>query len=255
MIDTLQCKVKRKELRQEYHKAREANRRSGAAPKTCRFYKELEAIFGGDPTSTAKSPVDTLEGTEAAEREPNPEDEEVELDDDVELPVGQAARNRSALWSCLASLSSCSPVSKKQERRRLMWPSGTPHIPAECLHQIRKCPRRSKKDMFQEVLHSSKAEKRERKEWREAEREDRKENQEFVKDATEQMIKVMEEQTQMLKSLIMLQTEQMNARPPLQHTRNSFTCPPQNSARTVFSGSSQFPLHFTPSDNFQNDSW
>ncbi|CAM2096124.1 unnamed protein product [Caretta caretta] len=75
----------------------------------------------------------------------------------------------------------------------------TPHTPAERLRQIRKCPRRSKEDMFWEVLHFSNAEKREHKECREAKRQDRKENQEFVKDATEWMIKVMEEQTQMLK--------------------------------------------------------
>ncbi|CAM4642537.1 unnamed protein product [Lepidochelys olivacea] len=35
-------------------------------------------------------------------------------------PVGQAARNFSPLLRCLASLSSCSPASKKQEMRRLI---------------------------------------------------------------------------------------------------------------------------------------
>ncbi|EMP38031.1 hypothetical protein UY3_04790 [Chelonia mydas] len=64
--DTLQCRAKIKELRQVYHKAREANHRSSAAPKTCRFYKELDAILGGDLTSTAKSPVDTSAGLEVA---------------------------------------------------------------------------------------------------------------------------------------------------------------------------------------------
>ncbi|XP_074988534.1 uncharacterized protein LOC142073222 isoform X2 [Caretta caretta] len=114
-----------------YHKAREANHHSGAAPKTCQFYKELDAILAGDPSSTAKSPVDTSVGLEAAERGPNLEgeviDEEVELDDDMELPVEQAARNCSPLWRCLASLGSCSLGNKKQERRCLMWLSGTPH--------------------------------------------------------------------------------------------------------------------------------
>ncbi|EMP32473.1 von Willebrand factor A domain-containing protein 3B [Chelonia mydas] len=90
--DMVQCREKIKELRQVYHKAREAKCHSGAAPKTCRFYKELDAILGGDPTSTAKSPMNTSAGLEAAERRPNPEDEvideEVELDDDEELPAG-----------------------------------------------------------------------------------------------------------------------------------------------------------------------
>ncbi|EMP33163.1 hypothetical protein UY3_09725 [Chelonia mydas] len=87
--DKQQYKVKIKELRQAYQKAREANHRSGGAPKTFRFYKELNAILGGDSTSIADSPVDT---SEAAERGGNLEaeilDEEVELEEDVELPAG-----------------------------------------------------------------------------------------------------------------------------------------------------------------------
>ncbi|EMP36519.1 Zinc finger and SCAN domain-containing protein 20 [Chelonia mydas] len=87
--DTLQCRSKIKELRQVYHKAREANRHSSAAPKTCHFYKELDSILDGDPTS--KSPVDTSERMEEAEGVPNREDEvideEMELDLDVALPV------------------------------------------------------------------------------------------------------------------------------------------------------------------------
>ncbi|EMP42441.1 hypothetical protein UY3_00280 [Chelonia mydas] len=58
-----QCHAKIKELRQAYQKEREANCRSGAVPKTCCFYKELDIILGGDPTSTAKSPVDALGDT------------------------------------------------------------------------------------------------------------------------------------------------------------------------------------------------
>ncbi|EMP35161.1 hypothetical protein UY3_07673 [Chelonia mydas] len=63
--DTLQRRVKVKELQNAYHKAREANGRSGAVPTTCRFYKELDAILGGDPTSTLKSTVDTSEAVPA----------------------------------------------------------------------------------------------------------------------------------------------------------------------------------------------
>ncbi|EMP36005.1 Zinc finger and SCAN domain-containing protein 29 [Chelonia mydas] len=41
--DALQCRVKVKELRNAHRKACEANCRSGAAPATCLFYKELDA--------------------------------------------------------------------------------------------------------------------------------------------------------------------------------------------------------------------
>ncbi|KAG6922285.1 zinc finger and SCAN domain containing 20, partial [Chelydra serpentina] len=60
-----------KELRKVYQKAREANRRSSAALKTCCFYKELDAILGSNPTSTAKTPVDTSAGLEPVESGPN----------------------------------------------------------------------------------------------------------------------------------------------------------------------------------------
>ncbi|EMP25621.1 hypothetical protein UY3_17311 [Chelonia mydas] len=48
-----------KELQNTYHKVQEANCHSSAASTSCRLYKELDAILGGDPTSTAKAPVDT----------------------------------------------------------------------------------------------------------------------------------------------------------------------------------------------------
>ncbi|XP_050822147.1 zinc finger and SCAN domain-containing protein 29-like [Gopherus flavomarginatus] len=60
--DALQCRVKVKELQSAYCKAREGNRRSGAAPTTCRFYKELDAILGGDPTANPRTTMDTSGG-------------------------------------------------------------------------------------------------------------------------------------------------------------------------------------------------
>ncbi|KAM7151411.1 zinc finger and SCAN domain-containing protein 20-like [Macrochelys suwanniensis] len=56
--DALQCRIKVKELWSTYRKARKANGRSGAPPTTCRFYKELDAILGGDPTSIPSTTAD-----------------------------------------------------------------------------------------------------------------------------------------------------------------------------------------------------
>ncbi|EMP27606.1 hypothetical protein UY3_15294 [Chelonia mydas] len=82
--DALQCRVKVKELWNAYHKAREADCCSSAAPATCRFYKELDTILGGDPTSTPSTTMDTSEpsstkqeeeaesGSEGAEEEEDP---------------------------------------------------------------------------------------------------------------------------------------------------------------------------------------
>ncbi|EMP42267.1 hypothetical protein UY3_00427 [Chelonia mydas] len=87
--DTQLCHAKIKELRQAYQKAREANCRSGMALKTCRFYKELLTIVGGDPTSTAKSPHRYFGGMEAAASGVSPEDEVVDAEVKLEENVGQ----------------------------------------------------------------------------------------------------------------------------------------------------------------------
>ncbi|XP_053891440.1 myb/SANT-like DNA-binding domain-containing protein 2 isoform X2 [Malaclemys terrapin pileata] len=60
--DAQQCRVKIKELRQAYHKAREANGRSGAEPQTCRFYAELHAILGSGATTTPTVCFDSING-------------------------------------------------------------------------------------------------------------------------------------------------------------------------------------------------
>ncbi|KAG6939055.1 zinc finger and SCAN domain containing 29, partial [Chelydra serpentina] len=62
--DAMQCRIKVKELQSAYRKAREKNSHSGAPPTTCRFYKELDAILGGDPTTVQSTTVDTGEWEE-----------------------------------------------------------------------------------------------------------------------------------------------------------------------------------------------
>ncbi|EMP37176.1 Zinc finger and SCAN domain-containing protein 29 [Chelonia mydas] len=81
-LDTLQCRVKVKELQNAYHKVWEANCRSGAAPTSCQFYKELDAILGGDPTSTVKTTVAT--SVACIPVESGLRQEEEILDEDVE---------------------------------------------------------------------------------------------------------------------------------------------------------------------------
>ncbi|EMP29221.1 hypothetical protein UY3_13666 [Chelonia mydas] len=79
--DTLQCRVKVKELCKAY-KLWEANCCSGAVPTSCQFYKELDAILGGDHTSSVKTTVDTSVAHVPVKRGPSQEEEI--LDEDVE---------------------------------------------------------------------------------------------------------------------------------------------------------------------------
>ncbi|XP_053875960.1 zinc finger and SCAN domain-containing protein 20-like [Malaclemys terrapin pileata] len=67
--DALQCRIKVKELRSAYRKARDANSRSGAPPATSRFYEELDVILGVNPTSTLSTTMDTSEPMWGGEEE------------------------------------------------------------------------------------------------------------------------------------------------------------------------------------------
>ncbi|XP_073159892.1 uncharacterized protein [Lepidochelys kempii] len=145
--DMHQCHVKIKELRQAYQKAREANRCFGAMPKTCCFYKELDAILDGDPTSTAKSLVDISAGLEAADSGLNPEDkvmdDEVELEDNVEPMAGSSGCATS--WDLFST-----PEGSNQSQQPVFGAHdageespdvafrGMPYTLAEHLPQIRK---------------------------------------------------------------------------------------------------------------------
>ncbi|XP_065446718.1 uncharacterized protein LOC135982682 [Chrysemys picta bellii] len=235
-----QCRAKIKELRQVYHKMREANHRSGGACKTCCFYKELNAILVGDPISITDCPVDT---SHAAERGSNPEAEIVN-EDDVVLPVGlPGGPGSQELFSTPEVLSG--------EREADETPAqtlNTSRTPVDWLRQIRKKPRLSKEHVFREVLQRDDRQTREQKGCWEAERQDRKESAAFAREVTERMIKVMADQTEMLKSLIQLQTEQIRVGAPLQQMHNSF--PPPSTPTHSFSlhSTPEFPHHSTPSE-------
>ncbi|KAM9172798.1 uncharacterized protein ACDP82_020224 [Pangshura tecta] len=109
--------------------------------------------------------MDTLEGTEVAEREPNLEDEiideEVELDEDVQLPVGGSQELFFAPEMSSQSQQLLDDEQEAGDETPDVAFRNTSHTPAEHLHQIRKRPRHSKEDIFQEVLQCSSAEKRE----------------------------------------------------------------------------------------------
>nr|XP_048697330.1 zinc finger and SCAN domain-containing protein 29-like [Caretta caretta] len=147
--DTQQCRVKVKELWNAYHKAREANSCSGAAPATCRFYKDLDAILGGDPTSTPSTTMDTSEPRSTRQ------EEEEESGSKGAEGEGDTPASRDA---CSQELFS-SQEEGSQSQQLVLGEGQTPEevpdatlrsqpsllSPAERLQRIRKRPRRSKK--------------------------------------------------------------------------------------------------------------
>ncbi|XP_039402225.1 zinc finger and SCAN domain-containing protein 29-like [Mauremys reevesii] len=159
--DTLQCRVKVKELWNSYRKALEANSCSGTAPTTCHFYKELDAILEGDPISILSTTMDTAEPSPTRQEEEEEEQSRSEgAEEEEETP---------------ASLDACSQelFSSQAEGSQLRWPvlgeGPTPKeapdailrsppsmlSPAKRLQRIRKRPCRSQEDMLHEVMQQS----------------------------------------------------------------------------------------------------
>nr|XP_048706634.1 uncharacterized protein LOC125636886 isoform X2 [Caretta caretta] len=131
--DTLQCRIKVKELWNAYCKACKANSCSSAAPLTCCFYKELDAILEGDPTSPPSTTMDASEPRSTRQEEEG---------------------------DTLTSLAACSQelLSSQEEDATLRSQLSVLSL-AERLQRIKKRPRRSKEDMLPEVMQQSLNEK------------------------------------------------------------------------------------------------
>ncbi|EMP36695.1 hypothetical protein UY3_06090 [Chelonia mydas] len=120
--DTLQYRVKVKELWKAYHKAQEANHCSGAVPMSCRFYQRAGRNTRRRPHLHLKTTVDTSVARVLVES--GPTHEEDILDEDVEGKRDQEAEDDSEirdacsqeLFSTLeeASQSQLSDVGKAQ---------------------------------------------------------------------------------------------------------------------------------------------
>ncbi|XP_074799612.1 uncharacterized protein LOC141981882 [Natator depressus] len=125
------------------------------------------------------------------------------------------------------------------------------YILVKCLRQIRGRMRRSKEDMFRELLQSSDQAKSDHRAWRETINEKLEMDSQERRQAQEQVIKLMQDQTEMLWSLIVLQVECMCAQLLLQPIQNCLPCPSSPHVPSP----SQYSLHSIPRDIFHNDNW
>ncbi|XP_074873367.1 uncharacterized protein LOC142024919 [Carettochelys insculpta] len=268
--DPQQCRVKIKELRQAYQKAKEANSRSGAEPQTCRFYKELHAILGSDSASPAKHPVDTLGGLDAQSNGMNSEIEVLikEEDEEEEEYGGQAAAASASIGAGVASHdlfltpehSSHSQQSSPGEPDAGEGTSAAAHVafgaspppPEERLGQIRRQKKRTREDMFQEVLRASRASEREQRAWRVLIDDKMQRDSEDRRNAQQEMIALLREQTDMLRSLIELQADHIRARFPLQPIENCIPGGPYVDAPAfhVSAGAAPPPQALHPTEDY-----
>ncbi|XP_050816312.1 zinc finger and SCAN domain-containing protein 29-like [Gopherus flavomarginatus] len=166
--EELQCRVKVKELQSAYCKAREGNRHSGTAPTTCCFYKELDAILGGDPTTTPRTTMDTLE-----------QGEEEESKSEGTVVGGDTLES---LEACSQELFSSQEEGSQSQHPVLGGGQTEERVPeatlrsrlpvlstSQRLQNLPKKLRKSKEDMLQAVMDHSVTENQKVQDWRERE--------------------------------------------------------------------------------------
>ncbi|XP_065410914.1 SRRM2 protein homolog rsr-2-like [Chrysemys picta bellii] len=290
--DSEQCRVKVKELRQAYQKTKEANGRSGSEPRTCRFYAELHAILGGAATTTPLVIVDSGSGiVSSATPEDSADGGEEEEEDEDELAEStqhSVLPNSQDLFLTLTEVPSQASQASTQDSDPMEGTSAAANSssippPSRRLSQIRRRKKRTRDEMFSEIMESSRSDRAPLNEWKEtvskyrkeaSEREERRDQREERRDQREERrdarderwrqedqrskdatLGLLREQTDMLRRLVELQERLLENRLPLQplfHPPAS-PCSVSSSPRRVRTrgGGARLrtPSHSTPVDS------
>ncbi|XP_065421129.1 SRRM2 protein homolog rsr-2-like [Chrysemys picta bellii] len=288
--DSEQCRVKVKELRQAYQKTKEANGRSGSEPRTCRFYAELHAILGGAATTTPPVIVDSGSGiVSSATPEDSADGGEEEEEDEDELAEStqySVLPNSQDLFLTLTEVPSQASQASTQDSDPMEGTSAAANSsslppPSRRLSQIRRRKKRTRDEMFSEIMESSRSDRAHLNEWKETvskyrkeaseredrrdQREDRRDQREDRRDARDERwrqedqrrqdatLGLLREQTDMLRRLVELQERLLENRLPLQplfHPPPS-PCSVSSSPRRVRTrgGRLRTPSHSTPVDS------
>nr|XP_048686339.1 uncharacterized protein LOC125626862 [Caretta caretta] len=253
--DPKQCRVKLKELRQAYQKTREANSRSGSEPQTCRFYDELHAILGGSATTTPAVLFDSFNG-DGGNTEAGFGDEE---DDSSQQASGETGFPDSQELFLTLDLE---PVPPEPTQGCLLDPAGgegtsaacvsmiTGSSPSQRLVKLRKKKKRTRDEMFSELMLSSHTDRAQTNAWRQIMSECRKaqndrEERWRAEDRAEaqmwrqrderrqdSMLRLLQDQTSMLQCMVELQQRQLEHRLPLQPLCNQPPSSPSSIAST-----------------------
>ncbi|XP_074802801.1 uncharacterized protein LOC141983500 [Natator depressus] len=258
------------ELRQAYQKTREANGRSGSEPKTCRFYDELHAILGGSATTTPAVLFDSFNG-DGGNTEAGFGDEEDDDDDDEVVDSSQQASGETSFPDSqeLFLTLDLEPVPPEPTQGCLLDPAGgegtsaacvsmiTGSSPSQTLVKIRKKKKRTRDEMFSELMLSSHTDRAQTNAWRQImsdcrkaqnDQEERWRAEESKWRAEERaearmwrqrderrhdsMLRLLEDQTSMLQCMVELQQRQLEHRLPLQPLCNQPPSSPSSIAST-----------------------
>ncbi|XP_065417865.1 uncharacterized protein LOC135974340 [Chrysemys picta bellii] len=244
--DATQCRVKIKELKQGYQKTKEANGRSGSQPQTCRFYEALHSILGAAATTTPPLTVDSEDEilstpassemlADGEDKEGDEEDEAVDSAYNADFPDSQD------LFITLTEIPyqpspGVNPDPESGEGSvavTVSRPTLASH--SQRLAQVRRRKKRTRDNMFSELMGCSRAEATQQTQWREnmsqyqrahSEREERWRQED--QQATQTLLGLMREQTDMLRRLVdFLQDRRQEDRALLQSICNH-PPPPQS---------------------------
>ncbi|XP_065448971.1 uncharacterized protein LOC135983118 [Chrysemys picta bellii] len=245
--DATQCRVKIKELRQGYQKTKEANRRSGSHPQTSRFYEALHSILGAAATTTPPVTVDSEDGivSTAGSSDMLGDGEDEEGDEEGEA-VGSAHNadfpDSQDLFITLTEIpyeASPAVTPDTESGEGSATPSATVSQPSLASHsqrlaRIRRRKKRTREDMFSELMACSQAQAAQQTQWREnltrmhqanMDREERWRQED--QQATQTLLGLLREQTDTLRRLVdVLQERRQEDRAPLQSISNRPPPPP-----------------------------
>ncbi|XP_043348948.1 uncharacterized protein LOC122455948 [Dermochelys coriacea] len=171
--NTQQCHVKIKELWQTYQKTREVNCRSGSAPQTCCFYEALHAILCGDPTPTPKHSMDTSQEpwvTSSNNKEDIVDEEEEEEENVRQASRGSILPDSQELFLALEPVPSQDQLAAEHDAGEGTFAEtlsvGTSSTLGQRLSQIRRQKKKTREDMFNELVRTSESDKKELRAWR-----------------------------------------------------------------------------------------
>ncbi|KAM9172898.1 uncharacterized protein ACDP82_020983 [Pangshura tecta] len=169
--DSVQCRMKVKELRQAYQKTKEANGRSGAGPKTCRFCAELHAILGGCATSSPPLSLDSDMGVVIAMAEDDADgeeyNEEADEDDIAESTQHSVSPNSQELF--LTQMELASQPSQDYEAMEETSAANFSSLPtpSQRLSKIRRRKKKTREEMFSDIMEVTRKERANLNEWKE----------------------------------------------------------------------------------------
>nr|XP_048707973.1 uncharacterized protein LOC125637523 isoform X2 [Caretta caretta] len=147
--DTTQCRVKLKKLGQAYQKTKESNRLSGTEPQTCRFYAELHAILGGAATTILPLSMDGILSAMAEDFADGENEDDDELGGSTQHTVFPDSQD---LFITLTEIPS--QPNEAGEGTSTANDSSLPPL-SQRLSQIRRRKKRTRNDMFSELMQSS----------------------------------------------------------------------------------------------------